>query len=181
MSTCVSDRQQVLLWGRCLGGWGAMPHALSDPAAWLSTACSPWACTCVWFASCWTLPQGRLPVPCVGTGRRLVVPLPQQGWWCTRWPCLLVELQGAWSASQGWRASSLCPVHPQCPLPACHQELTAGQCTQPARGSWAPRALQLPCTHPHLPVSAPSWGWSARSCFLSLKPSRDTCQTAPSL
>ena len=42
-----------------------------------------------------------------------------------------------------------------------------------------PDPRPVPCTHPCLPKSTPSRGWSARSCFLSLKPSRDNGPDSP--
>lgn len=52
------------------------------------------------------------------------------------------------------------------------------QCTQPATGSWVPRAPEC-----HVPTQPPRelplLGMVGQSCFLSLKPSRATGQTAP--
>lgn len=151
-------------------GWGAIPHC--PPPAHCGPALA--------FSRRWALPRGRLPVPCVGMGgggsRGSCSPWGSGGptgradWWSCRGPGTLPRNC----------VPALC-ILPILSAPCPHVTkslLWVKQCTQPATGSWVPRAPEC-----HVPTQPPRelplLGMVGQSCFLSLKPSRATGQTAP--
>ena len=143
------------------------------------------ACTCVWFSRCWTLPRGHLPVPCVGTGEAARGASAPAG--AVAGP--LAELTGRAAGGPGHRSpgtahqlSASCPSSAPparvSPRADCGSEQTVYPASHRLLGPRPPPSARDPPLPPH---EHPLQGVVGPSCFLSLKPSRDTGQTAPSL
>ena len=124
------------------------------------------------------MPRGRLPVPCVGTGGGGL-----RGS-CSPWG------SGGPTGRADWQSCRGPGMLPRNCVPAlCILPILSAPCphvTKSLLRVGVPSPLQAPgspepeCHVPtHPPRERPLLGMVGQSCFLSLKPSRDTDQTAP--